>query len=129
MFGLGTDSSSESEANFKCHPPILAEETQGDIQRRTGHGYIMQGRAPNLKRRTTKVLQGKECSVREQELDRLEANRITKKVARSEWAAPIVAVPKEIGKFIFVEIIRSPSIQAWMWISIPFLNLMIYLRP
>ena len=34
----------------------------------------------------------------EQELDRLEASGIIKKVAHSEWAAPIVPVPKRDGK-------------------------------
>ena len=34
----------------------------------------------------------------EEELDRLEANGILKKVSYAEWAAPIVAVPKKDGK-------------------------------
>lgn len=33
-----------------------------------------------------------------QELDRLEANNIIEKVAHSDWAAPIVAVPKKDGR-------------------------------
>ena len=35
----------------------------------------------------------------EQELDRLEANGVIRKVSHSEWAAPIVPVPKKDGKF------------------------------
>ena len=35
----------------------------------------------------------------EQELERLEADGIIEKVPHSEWAAPIVAVPKKDGKF------------------------------
>ena len=35
----------------------------------------------------------------EQELDRLETSGILKKVTSSDWAAPIVAVPKKDGKF------------------------------
>ena len=35
----------------------------------------------------------------EQELDRLEANRVIRKVTHSEWATPIVPVPKKDGKF------------------------------
>ena len=34
-----------------------------------------------------------------EELDRLEAEGITERVNHSEWAAPIVAVPKKDGKF------------------------------
>ena len=34
-----------------------------------------------------------------EELDRLEAERITERVNHSEWAAPVVAVPKKDGKF------------------------------
>ena len=33
-----------------------------------------------------------------EELDRLEAEGITERVNHSEWAAPIVAVPKKDGK-------------------------------
>ena len=35
----------------------------------------------------------------EEELDKLEASGVIKKVAHSEWAAPIVPVPKKNGKF------------------------------
>jgi len=35
----------------------------------------------------------------EQELDRLEATGVIQKVTHSEWAAPIVPVPKKDGKF------------------------------
>ena len=35
----------------------------------------------------------------EQELDRLETNGVIRKVSHSEWAAPIVPVPKKDGKF------------------------------
>ena len=34
-----------------------------------------------------------------EELDRMEADGIIEKIAHSDWAAPIVAVPKRDGKF------------------------------
>ena len=40
------------------------------------------------------------------ELDRLECEGILKKVDHSVWAAPIIAVPKKDGKFVFVATTR-----------------------
>ena len=37
----------------------------------------------------------------EQELDRLEANGVIRKVSHSEWAAPIVPVPKRTANFAY----------------------------
>ncbi len=41
-----------------------------------------------------------------EELDRLESEGIIERVNHSEWAAPIVAVPKKMGSFVFVGIIK-----------------------
>ena len=41
----------------------------------------------------------------EKELQRLEEEGIVEKVERSEWAAPIVPVPKGDGRYVFVETI------------------------
>ena len=44
-----------------------------------------------------------------QELDQLEKQRIISKVPHSQWATPIVPVPKKMGNFVFVEITKLPS--------------------
>ncbi len=41
-----------------------------------------------------------------EELDRLESERIIERVNHSDWATPIVAVPKKMGSFVFVGIIK-----------------------
>ncbi len=41
-----------------------------------------------------------------EELDRLESEGIIERVNHSDWVAPIVAVPKKLGSFVFVGIIK-----------------------
>ena len=53
-----------------------------------------------------------------QELDRLENLEVLEKTPFSEWADPIVVVPKK-DVYASAETTRSPSTHVSMWISTP----------
>ena len=55
----------------------------------------------------------------EKELDRLEEAGVIEKVAHSDWAAPIVAIPKSDGT---LEITRSQLTSSSMWMPIHYQN-------
>ena len=61
------------------------------------------------------------------ELDSLERRGILKKVNNSDWAAPIVAVPKKDGKFRICGDYKVRVNQVLAWISIPHQSQMNYL--
>ena len=64
-----------------------------------------------------------------EKLDRMEADGIIEKITHSDWAAPIVAVPKRDGNLGYVETIRSRLIQNSMLINIFYPNPKIFLQP
>ena len=47
----------------------------------------------------------------DKELDELEANGVISKVFHSDWAAPIVPVPKKMAVSEYVETTKSPLIR------------------
>ena len=59
----------------------------------------------------------------------MEAGGVIEKITHSDWAAPIVVVPKGMGNLGYVETIRSRLIQNSMLINILYPNPKIFLQP
>ena len=91
----GPNRSADSAGHADKTTPVALRE-------RAWHSRAIQSNATSSAGHNTEVFQASPsaiCHQSEKELDRLEQQGIIEKVSHSEWAAPIVAVPKTDGRF------------------------------